>query len=192
MSEEKHNLQRQADRARSSHKRSLTGYLLILFAAALVLLLFAYLMQQRSTNEQTLNGIQQSISAIQSAQEAYEENSRLKEELSSLENELSKMKEQISQAEEQLGQIQGNFDHQSEEITALQQQITDLQKSNQAMDWFWQINEAFVRGRHTSCKELINRLNSAGLTEFLPRESITANGRFSPYDRYQEIYDALN
>ena len=27
--------------------------------------------------------------------------------------------------------------------------------------------------------------------EYLPKESVTDNGRFSPYDRYQEIYEAL-
>lgn len=184
MSDEKHNLQRQADRAKPNHKRSLINYLLILFAAAVVLLLFAYLMQQRSTSEQTLNGIQQSISAMQSAQEVYEENGTLKEEINAL-------GDQIAQMEDQIRLMQDKLDRQDKENQSMQTQITDLQKSNQAMDWFWQIDEAYVRGRYNLCKELITQLNAAGLTEYLPRISITANERFSPYDRYQEIYDAL-
>lgn len=184
MSEEKHNLQRQADRTKPNHKRSVVNYLLILFAAALVLLLFAYLMQQRSTSEQALSGIQQSISAMQSAQEVYEENGTLKEEINAL-------GDQIAQMEDQIRLMQDKIDRQDKENQSLQQQTTDLQKSNQAMDWFWQINEAYVRSRYNLCKELITQLNAAGLTEYLPRTSITANGRFSPYDRYLEIYDAL-
>ncbi len=184
MNEEKHNLQRQADRARTNHKRSVMSYLLLLFIAALVLLLFAYLTQQRSSNEQALSGIQQSISAMQSAQEVYEENRVLKDEIDSLGI-------QIGQLEDQLGLMGDKIDRQNKENQALQQQVADLQKSSQAMDWFWQINEAYVRGRNNLCKELITQLNAAGLTDYLPRISITANERFSPYDRYQEIYDAL-
>ena len=141
-------------------------------------------MQQRSTSEQALTGIQQSISAIQSVQEVYEENGTLKEKINVLE-------EQLDQSEDQIRLMQDKIDRQDKESQALQKQTTDLQKSNQAMDWFWQINEAYVRNRYNLCKELITHLNAAGLTEYLPRTSITANGRFSPYDRYLEIYDAL-
>lgn len=184
MNEEKHDLQRQADRARPNHKRSVINYLLILFSAALILLLFAYLMQQRSSNEQALDGIQQSISAMQSAQDVYEENEVLKEEIRALED-------QLTQLEDQIRLMQDKIDRQDRETQSAQQEITDLQKSNQAMDWFWQIDEAYVRNRYNLCKELITQLNAAGLTEYLPRISITENERFSPYDRYQEIYDAL-
>ncbi len=184
MSEAKHDLPRQTDQKRSNHTRSVSNYLLILFAAALILLLFSYLMQQRSTNEQALNGIQQSISAMQSAQEVYEENRVLEEEIDTL-------GDQISQLEDQIRRMQDKIERQDREKQSLQTELTDLQKSNQAMDWFWQIDEAYVRGRHNLCKELITKLNAAGLTEYLPRISITENLRFSPYDRYQEIYDAL-
>ena len=55
------------------------------------------------------------------------------------------------------------------------------------MDWFWQIDEAYVRGRYALCRSLIKSLDDAGLTESLPRVSITENDRFSPYDRLGEI-----
>lgn len=184
MSEEKQNLQRQADRARPNNKRSVLTYMLIMFGAAIILLLFAYLMQQRSTSEQALSGLQQSVSAMQSAQELYEENGALKDQVSELDD-------QIDQMEDQIRLMQDKIDRQASQNDALQQQADDLEKATQALDWFWQINEAYVRGRYSYCKELITLLNTAGLTEYLPRESITANGRFSPYDRYNEIYDAL-
>lgn len=177
MNEEKQNFQRQADRTKPNSKRSVTSYLLILFAAAVVLLLLAYLMQERNTSEQALSGLQQSISAMQSAQELYEENGELKT--------------QVAQLEDQIRLMQDKLDRQDGQNKALQQQVDDLKKSTQALDWFWQIDEAYVRGRYALCKELIGLINAADLTEYLPRESITANERFSPYDRYQEIYDAL-
>ena len=69
------------------------------------------------------------------------------------------------------------------------------EKLIQAMDLFWQIDEAYVRGRYSLCRELIGRMEdlSAGsaLKEYLPTESTTDNDRFSPADRYQEIYDAV-
>ena len=62
----------------------------------------------------------------------------------------------------------------------------------QAMDFFWQIDEAYVRGRYSLCRELIASLENGRLTAYLPKESATDTDRFSPYDRYQEIYEALN
>ena len=42
MSDEKHSLQRQADRAKPGSKRSVLIYLVILFAAAFILLLLSF------------------------------------------------------------------------------------------------------------------------------------------------------
>ena len=55
------------------------------------------------------------------------------------------------------------------------------------MQWFWQINEASVRGRTKLCRELIASLEEAGLQDYLPKENSTGTDRFSPYDRYMEI-----
>ena len=72
----------------------------------------------------------------------------------------------------------------------LEQENEELTKSAEALDWFWQINEAYVRGRYTQARTLIEDMGEE-LPEYLPKESITDNDRFSPYDRYQEIYEAL-
>ena len=175
MSEGKHDLQRQADRAKPNGARSVLVYLVIMFAAALILLLFAYLMQQR-TNEQTIDGLKQSISTMQSAQEIYEENAALKE--------------QLEQLNEQAEANQNELDRLRLQAQSLQQQAESLERTAQAMDWFWQINEAYVRGRTSLARQLITQMGDE-LPQYLPMESITNNDRFSPYDRYQEIYDAL-
>ena len=68
--------------------------------------------------------------------------------------------------------------------------MEDLTKSSQAMDWFWQINEAYACGRYSQARSLIQEMGEE-LPNYLPKESVTDNGRYSPYDRYQEIYNAL-
>lgn len=176
MSEEKHNLQRQADRAKPSNTRSVLIYLIILFVAAVILLLLAFFMQQRN-NEQAIDGLKESVSAVRSAQEIYEENAELKE--------------QIDQLEEQIETQQSELDRLQLQGQSLQQQADSLERTAQAMDWFWQINEAYVRGRYTLARQLVEQMGTE-LPQYLPMESVTNNERFSPYDRYQEICDALN
>ena len=70
-------------------------------------------------------------------------------------------------------------------------ELEQAEQTRQAMDWFWQIDEAYVLGRYSLCRELIQSLEDSGLSERLPQESTTDNGRFSPALRYQEIREAL-
>ncbi|MEA4933970.1 MAG: hypothetical protein VB071_10415, partial [Lawsonibacter sp.] len=102
------------------------------------------------------------------------------------------LKEQVKDQEAQLTDLNGqvkNLEAQTENLTAR------LDKSCQAMDLFWQIDEAFIREKYTLCRKLIQAIEDSSqgsaLTEYLPRESTTDNQRFSPYDRYQEIYAAV-
>lgn len=180
MSEEKHSLQHKADRAKPGSTRSVLTYMTILFAAAFILLLLAYFMQQRSS-EATIDGLKNSVSAIQNAQEVYEENTSLREQIQQLEKDLQAAQDENTGLERDNSLLQ----HEVDSLTA------SAQYTAQAMDWFWQINEAYVRGRYTLARQLIESLNEAGLVEYLPTESATQNDRFSPADRYQEIYDAL-
>ena len=158
-------------------------YIGILFAAAFLLLAMSFAMERRQNAEdmddlnQSLTGLKDSVSAMQSVQNLYEENTALLERVAELE-------EDLARAEEQRNYLADKVESQEAEKGV-------LQKSVQALDWFWQINEAYVRGRYTTARNLIAQLEESGLVENLPRVSITENGRFSPYDRYQEIHDAL-
>ena len=161
---------------REKRQRSVVHYIAILFAAAFVLMLLTYLMDQRQ-NEAVVNSLNQSLTDLQaslsdrsSLQDIYEDNLALID--------------QVDQLEDQVAQLQ-------QERDSLSAQLSSLEKTAQAMDWFWQIDEAYVLGRYSLCRELIQELQDAGLTSSLPQESITDNGRFSPAGRYQEIYDAL-
>lgn len=163
------------------NRNSVFQYIAILFAAAFVLLLFTFVMERRqhellqAENQEQIEDLQQSVTAVQSLQNLYDENARLKE--------------QVAELEEQLQQ--STLEGQSEK-TSLLLQIEANEKGLQAMDWFWQIDEAYVRGRYSLCRSLIQNLEGAGLASYLPKESITDNERFSPYDRYLEIRDRLD
>ena len=161
-------------------QRSVSQYVAILFGAAFLLLLVTFLMERRQyeqiqeENQEQIDDLRQSVSAVQSLEELYSENAALREQVDELET-------QLEQSQEQAGNLA-----QANEALSLQ-----LERTGQAMDWFWQIDEAYVRGRYSLCRDLMENLEEAGLAVYLPRESITDNGRYSPYDRYQEIRDAL-
>ena len=160
---------------REKRQRSVVHYIAILFAAAFLLMLMAYLMDQRQNQamndlNQSLTGLQDSLTDQSSLQDIYEDNMQLIQ--------------QVGQLEEQVKQLE-------EDKQSLTSQLSDQEKASQAMDWFWQIDEAYVLGRYSLCRELIQEIQDAGLVDYLPKESITDNGRFSPSGRYQEIYEAL-
>ena len=166
-------------------QRSVFQYIAILFAAAFVLLLFTFLMEKRKNdlmlqqNEEQISDLQQSVSATQTLENMYNENLSLKDQVSQLE-------EQVAQLESQLEEMQDSLAG----LTAQQESLT------RAMDLFWQLDEAYVRGRYSLCRDLMEQLEDASsgapLTQYLPTESTTDNDRFSPYDRYQEIKEALS
>ena len=174
---------RQARQQRSRQK-SVVFYIGILFAAAFLLLAMSFAMERRQNAEdmddlnQSLSGLKDSVSAMQSVQKLYEENTALLERVAELE-------EDLARAEEQRNYLADKVESQEAEKGVLQNSV-------QALDWFWQINEAYVRGRYATCRELIAQLEESGFVENLPRVSVTDNGRFSPYDRYKEICDALS
>ena len=159
-------------RSHTSKKRaSVYTYLLILFVAAFFLMGLSYFMQQRTIAE-SLDGLKDSVSAMEKAQLLQEENLTLKEQVEQLEEQLA----QAQQVQQQLEQAQA--------------QLEQTARTAEAMDWFWQIDEAYVRGRYALARSLIEQMDPA-LTGFLPQESVTDTDRFSPAQRYQEIYDAL-
>lgn len=157
-------------------QRSVVHYIAILFAAAFLLMLMTYLMDRRQNEEvvdslnQSVSGLRESISNMQSVQEIYEENQAFLEKIDHLEDQVDAL------------------ERQSNTQTA---ELEQAEQTRQAMDWFWQIDEAYVLGRYSLCRDLIQTLEDSGLAADLPQESITDNGRFSPALRYQEIREAL-
>ena len=175
-----------------SHKhrqKSVFQYITILFAAAFVLLLYTFMMERRQNDilqqqsNDKLNQLQQqSISAVQSLDNLYKENKELKQSVDYLQ-------EQVAQLEQEKLKL-------DQDLAAAQDTNQWQQRSAEAMDWFWQVDEAYVRGKYSLCRTLMRHLEDTGdgdpLKNYLPQESATKNGRFSPYHRYEEIYNALH
>ena len=175
-----------------SHKhrqKSVIQYITILFAAAFVLLLYTFMMERRQNDilqqqsNDKLNQLQQqSVSAVQSLDNLYQENEYLKQSMDHLETQISNLEQEKQQLEQDLAAAQDANQWQ--------------QRSAEAMDWFWQVDEAYVRGKYSLCRTLMRHLEDTGdgdpLKNYLPQESATKNGRFSPYHRYEEIYHALH
>jgi len=170
-------------RQQRNRQRSVVFYIFILFSAAFILLGMSLMMEQRQNAEnmddlnQSISGLKDSVSAMQSVQALYEENAALLERI----NELELSNSQLIDEKADL----------TRDVNALNQKISVLEKQSQAMDWFWQIDEAYVLGRWNTARELVTQLEDAGLRPYLPQESITDNGRFSPRDRLEEICEDL-
>ena len=164
--------------SRSQRRRqsSVFRYIGVLFCAAFILLLFTFMMERRQyqrLQEENQDNKQQSVSATQTLNGILEENKQLKE--------------QLEEQQGALEELQSRFARLEDDYTAAEQARVEQSRTAEAMDWFWQINEAYVRGRYSKCRELISSLEGVGLEEYLPKESATNNDRFSPYDRYMEI-----
>ena len=181
--------EKKPEHSRKHRQKSVFQYITILFAAAFVLLLYTFMMERRQNDilqqqsNDKLNQLQQqSVSAVQSLDNLYQENEYLKQSMDHLETQISNLEQEKQQLEQDLAASQDTVEWQ--------------QRSAQALDWFWQVDEAYVRGKYSLCRTLMRHLEDTGdgdpLKNYLTQESATKNGRFSPYHRYEEIYHALH
>ena len=161
--------------SKEKRQKSVFKYIAILFAAAFVLMLMTFLMERRQNQQvvdslnQSVSGLRESLSSMQSAQDVYEENQEMIQ---------------------QINELQSEVDRLTTENSALSNSQKENQKSVEAMDWFWQIDEAYALKKYSLCRSLIDEMGPE-LAAALPDETVTDNGRFSPADRYQEIYNAV-
>ena len=166
---EPRNLQHQAEHTSPGRRVNVISYLVILFLVAFLLLGFAYLQQQR-INEETTDALKQSNSAVQSIQNLMDENEALRQQVGELEDKVTEL---------DAARRQQNL--------SLEQLLDEAA----AMQWFWQIDDYYVRGAYRTARSLIQEFEATGLKDALPQENTTGTDRFSLAARYQEIYDAL-
>lgn len=152
------------------------NYISLLLLASFLLLFMTFLMENRQS-EEMLDSLRSSVSAMQSVENLYEENADLLEETARLQQELYKeqqehmlLKKEMEKAEQQI-------------------QMGDIQVL--AMDWFWQIDEAYVLKRNELALNLILSVEQMNLDAYLPYENLSDTERFSPAHRYAEIKQAL-
>ena len=174
-----HSPEQDARRRRGQQRRrrnSVFQYIAILFMAAFALLLITFLMERRQSQQQ-IDDLRKSASAYQTLQGLMDENDQLNEDVGQLNEKIEELESQLAAAQTQQSEVQA--------------QLQEREKAVQAMHWFWQINDASIRGRTALCRQLITALEEAKLQDYLPKENITGTDRFSPYDRYKEIRDKI-
>lgn len=156
-----------AETSPSGGKKPVIVYILILFIAAFMLMALSLLMHQRS-NTAALVQLNDSIAAMKELQTAQER-------IVDLEQELEETKDLLSQAElrsQAANDAQNNTAH-------------ILEETQTAMEWFWQLDEAFLREDFDLCRLILTELKApaeAPLQEYLT--PLTAR-------RYQDIAKAL-
>lgn len=144
--------------------RSVTFYLLILFLAALFLLVLAFFMQQR----QAFQDLNQTVAKSQNITELQLANQKL----------TFQLEEATRQAERDEAQLKD-----------AQTQADQAQKQADALEWLRQI-EAATRSSYPKSKELIEAFEKTELKKYLPEESVVEGGT-SPAETYQNLYAML-
>lgn len=178
---EPENFQHQAEHTHPRRKMSVFGYLAVLFAVAFLLLLMAFFQQQRASDE-TADALQKSQSTIESIQQLLEESNGLREEK-------DKLTEQVSDLQGQVAELDAARRLQNMNLEEMTAQLESQENALKALDYFWQIDEAYALKRYNLCRQLMEEMGD--LWEYLPDWKATENERFTPLKRYEEIKKAL-
>ena len=137
--QERGSLQHAAEHERPHRRGSVLIYLVILFAAAFVLLLMSFLMQQRANREAMDNLQQTSDSTVQSLENLLEENQTLKEENTALKAQAEALEEELDEARNG-GSLADSLRLQLEALTYLNQ-----------------VRACYNDGRNTDARDVIAR-----------------------------------
>ena len=145
-------------------------YVAVLFCVAFLLILWTFLMNQRSS-QAIRDEIKSGNHALQST---LEENA-------SLEARVDELEMQLAAAEEDSKALNETVSLQSDQLRAL--------------DWLLEIENAYNTGDLDAAKDNIRSFEETGTVEFLPKEplrtGITGDDAPSPAARYQSIVDKL-
>ena len=161
------------------------GYIFILFIVAFSLLVWAFLMNQRSTDE-VLSELRGNASGLQSALDRVGALERQTEELRTERDELE---EENQTLRERLEEAQGYAE-------SLEETNWELAYSRYALNYLSQLERAVAEGNGEWAKEFIERLESASdtpkpLRDYLPDEPLHTdpggNDAPSPAARYAQL-----
>ena len=170
--QERGRLQHAAEHERPNKRNSVLFYLVILFAAAFVLLLMSFLMQQRA-NQAALDDLQQtSDSTVQSLENMLQENESLKEQNAELQAQVDALEEQVNSAQTDTG-----------ETDALQRQLDALTYLNQ-------IRALYNEGRYADARDVAAAAESA-LAGNGGMEGVLGEVSAALTDQERENYDPL-
>lgn len=144
-------------------------YIMVLFIAAFLLMALSLFMHQRS-NSEVMGELQHSVSTLQEVQ--------------ALQNQVIDLQKELEEAKETAETFQDANETARNQASHMEHL---LDGTRQALDWFWQVNEAYVREDLDRCRELVEsgRNGQTPLGDYLPQDSAATA-------RYQEILRALD
>lgn len=175
MSEEKQSPQfPEKDASQPPQKNSVVAYLTVLFAAAFLLLLMAYFMQQR-TNEKTIGNLTQSMTSLQTLEDLIQENLTLGERLEEIEQKLKEVNQSLKTEQRRISWAQSQAQATEEQLSAILYlnklehlcQTSQYEAARQLDEWgerlvevLTQLDEAHAEQYHPGQPTLIQRYYS--------------------------------
>ena len=170
MTEQEHNQTPAAPSGGGGGNKPVVVYIMVLFIAAFLLMALSFFMHQRS-NTEVMGEIQSSVSAMQELQNSQETIAQLQKELEAAQETAAAFQDASETARNQASHLE-----------------YQLERTREAMDWFWQLNEAYIREDAERCREILEIMNGSQespMSEYLPGDSAAAA-------RFQEIQEALD
>lgn len=152
------------------------GYLAIMFAAAFLMLLLAYFIQQRNNNV-AMAGLRDSISSFESMDELLDDNRALRAEVAALEDEITSLQTEHSALEKSYSALKDETDALNESY------------ESEILSWqaFYLMETYYLNGQYEACaKQLAFIRNSDHLN--IPNETLD---HYNTLERCNEIDTAL-
>ena len=142
-------VQTTAQEPAQKEKRPVLIYILILFIAAFLLMTLSFLASHRSS-EEALGQLNSSVSALDRLQTALEENVRLQKDIVAQKGRINELEDQLDAA-----------------LAAHKADTASLQKQLDAMTNLYLLVDAFGRGEHERCREILEKMDQTGQSEAL-------------------------
>lgn len=166
-----------------NHNTGIGRYLAILFAAAFLLLLLAYFMQQR-TNQETLGSLKESITSMESLDDLVKENQKLHDEIDLLEDTCETL-------EGRLTNLQNDNQDLSQQYALA---FADLERSQTILDsiyvLYWAESQ-FTEGNYEKAADVLFALPPDTLLEGLSLFDEGGALEFALLPRYDALVAAL-
>lgn len=152
--------------------RPVVLYIGIMFAAAMLLLLFSFLMQQRNHE-----ALMESMESVQFVVELERDNQKLEEQVEEIQAKLETSQEELSQLQ---------IDYQ-----AAQEGQALAEQQSAALQFLLEIRHYFDLRQYGDAKEQIESLEASGLAGALPEKALEDEFQ-APSQLYQSIVAELN
>ena len=166
--------------------RSVFLYLAVLFGAAFLLLLFAFLMQQRDSQEITgyLSDLRTSMGNIQSIDQLREENRQLREESEGL-------KKQISDLEQERDELQSELEESNEIISTNDHSRQEILDIISALDTLARVRTLYEEERFEEACAILDDLPQEEGADLVEHNLTVYKNQYSGRVADPELYDPL-